>query len=160
MPKGRIFRELNLTHTRGDMYRALIEGIAYGTRHVTDTFAGLGQAPTRLLAVGGGTKRTRFGYRQRPTSSGSIRWLCDKTAGASYGDDVSGRRWTIGAGANARISANGNPAVRTVPPQLANPVYDKSYKLFRRLYEQTKDIAGRTEVTSYGLFDCPGGHTP
>ena len=53
--KGVVFG-LNLTHTRGDMYRALIEGIAHGTRHVTDTFAELGQSPARLLAVGGGTQ--------------------------------------------------------------------------------------------------------
>jgi xylulokinase len=55
--KGAMFG-FNLTHTRGDMYRALIEGIAHGTRHVTDTFAELDQAPKRLLAVGGGTKNS------------------------------------------------------------------------------------------------------
>ena len=53
--KGALFG-MNLTHTRGDIYRALIEGIAHGTRHVSDTFAEVGQSPTRLLAVGGGTR--------------------------------------------------------------------------------------------------------
>ena len=53
--KGCIFG-LDLTHTRGDIFRAVLEGIAYGTRHVFETFAESGAEPARLLAVGGGTR--------------------------------------------------------------------------------------------------------
>ncbi|MBC7142022.1 MAG: carbohydrate kinase, partial [Rhodobacteraceae bacterium] len=53
--KGAIFG-LDLTHERGDLYRAVLEGIAHGTAHVIDTFREIGQAPERILAVGGGTK--------------------------------------------------------------------------------------------------------
>ena len=134
--KGAFFG-LNLTHTRGDMYRALIEGIAYGTRHVTDTFAGLGQAPTRLLAVGGGTKNALW-LQATSDIIGIDQVVCDKTAGASYGDAFLAAL-AIGAVQRSDIS-KWNPAVRTIHAT-ANPVYDKSYKLFRRLYEQTKDIA-------------------
>ncbi len=56
--KGVIFG-LNLTHTRGDIYRALLEGIAmrHGPRH-RDLRARSGSAPQRIFAVGGGTKNT------------------------------------------------------------------------------------------------------
>ena len=51
--KGVIFG-LNLTHTRGHLYRAVLEGIACGTAHALEACAEAGAAPRRLLAVGGG----------------------------------------------------------------------------------------------------------
>src|SRR4029078_9974287 len=53
--KGVIFG-LNLTHKRGDIYRALLEGIACGTNHIIETYREIGELPRKLLAVGGGTK--------------------------------------------------------------------------------------------------------
>ena len=55
LAKGTVFG-LNLTHTRGDIYRAFLEGIALGTGHVIETYVKAGAAPDRLFAVGGGTK--------------------------------------------------------------------------------------------------------
>ncbi len=134
--KGVLFG-LNLTHTRGDIYRALIEGIAHGTRHVTDTFSELGQSPTRLLAVGGGTQNPLW-LQATSDITGIDQVLCEKTTGASFGDaflaalavglverqDI--RRW--------------NPVDKVIPAQ-SNDTYDKAHGLFRRLYQQTKDIA-------------------
>ncbi|WP_223422822.1 FGGY-family carbohydrate kinase [Tateyamaria pelophila] len=136
LAKGALFG-LNLTHTRGDMYRALIEGIAYGTRHVTDTFAELGQSPTRLLAVGGGTKNELW-VQATSDITGIDQIVCEKTTGASYGDAFLAAL-AVGLVARGDI-AKWNPAERTVTAQAA-PIYDTSYDLFRRLYEQTKDIA-------------------
>lgn len=134
--KGTFFG-LNLTHTRGDMYRALIEGIAYGTRHVTDTFAELGQSPSRLLAVGGGTKN---GLWLQATSdiTGIDQIVCEKTTGASYGDAFLAAL-AIGEVSRSDIS-DWNPAAQTINAA-SDPVYEKGYELFRKLYEQTKDIA-------------------
>ncbi len=134
--KGAIFG-LNLTHTRGDLYRALIEGIAYGTRHVTDTFSGLGQSPTRLLAVGGGTKNALW-LQATSDITGIDQVVCEKTTGASYGDAFLAAL-AIGVVQRSDIG-KWNPAVHTIRAT-ANPAYDKAYKLFRRLYAQTKDIA-------------------
>lgn len=131
------FFGLNLTHTRGDMYRALIEGIAYGTRHVTDTFAEVGQAPKRLLAVGGGTKN-RLWLEATSDISGIDQIVCEKTVGASYGDAF------LAALALGTVSKNDigvwNPVKETVRAHHLD-IYDKNYNLFRRLYEQTRDIA-------------------
>lgn len=134
--KGTLFG-LNLTHTRGDIYRALIEGIAYGTRHVTDTFAEVGQSPTRLLAVGGGTKNELW-LQATSDLCGLDQVVCEQTIGASYGDAFLAAL-AIGQVDRTDI-ANWNPPQRTVKAQ-TSATYDKSYALFRRLYEQTKDIA-------------------
>jgi predicted TIM-barrel enzyme len=53
--KGVIFG-LNLTHTRGDVVRAALEGIAFGTRHALDKFTGTGVPVVNIYAVGGGVK--------------------------------------------------------------------------------------------------------
>jgi xylulokinase len=47
---------LDLTHTRGDMFRAALEGIAQATRHIIETYAKAGVPPREVFAVGGGTK--------------------------------------------------------------------------------------------------------
>ncbi len=134
--KGTFFG-LNLTHTRGDMYRALIEGIAHGTRHVTSTFADIGQVPTRLLAVGGGTNNALW-LQATSDITGIDQIVCEKTVGASYGDAFLAAL-ALGSVARGEIS-DWNPAAQTISSR-PDPVYEKAHLLFRRLYEQTKDIA-------------------
>ncbi|WP_295311614.1 FGGY family carbohydrate kinase [Roseobacter sp.] len=134
--KGVLFG-LNLTHTRGDMYRALIEGIAHGTRHVTDTFADLGQSPARLLAVGGGTQNALW-LQATSDITGIDQIVCEKTIGASFGDAFMAAL-AVGLVDRSDIT-KWNPVSRTVTAR-HDPVYEKAHGLFRRLYSQTKDIA-------------------
>ena len=134
--KGALFG-MNLTHTRGDIYRALIEGIAHGTRHVSDTFAEVGQSPTRLLAVGGGTRNALW-LQATSDITGIDQIVCKHTTGASFGDAFLA---ALAVGIVDRSDINDwNPPSHKVKA-MPNPVYDRSHGLFRRLYEQTKDIA-------------------
>ena len=132
-----VFFGLNLTHTRGDMYRALIEGIAHGTRHVTDTFAELGQSPKRLLAVGGGTKNALW-LQSTSDITGIDQVVSEKTTGASYGDAF------LAALALGWVERSDipqwNPSLQTITAK-PDERLEKAHHLFRRLYEQTKDIA-------------------
>lgn len=134
--KGTIFG-LNLTHTRGDIYRALLEGIAHGTRHVTETFAEVGHSPARVLAVGGGTKNNLW-LQATSDITGLNQVVCEQTIGASYGDAFLAAM-SVGAVVRSDI-ARWNPPKKNVDA-VPDPIYDKSYSLFRKLYEQTKDIA-------------------
>lgn len=134
--KGAFFG-LNLTHTRGDMYRAMIEGIAFGTRHVTDTFHEVGQRPERLMAVGGGTKNALW-LQATSDISGLDQIVCEKTVGASYGNAFLAAV-AIGKADDGDIMT-WNPVAKQITTH-AHAVYEKHYALFRRLYEQTKDIA-------------------
>lgn len=134
--KGTFFG-LDLTHTRGDLYRAVIEGVAMGTRHVTDTYAEAGQVPQRLLAVGGGTKNELW-LQGTSDLTGLDQIVCSITTGASYGDAFLARL-ALGEVEHGDIET-WNPAARTVKAQ-SHPAYEKNYPLFKALYEQTKDIA-------------------
>ncbi|MCX8063520.1 MAG: FGGY-family carbohydrate kinase, partial [Anaerolineales bacterium] len=55
LAKGMIFG-LSLKHTRGDIYRAILEGVAYGIRHNLEVMQEEQVIPQRVIAVGGGTK--------------------------------------------------------------------------------------------------------
>jgi len=134
--KGAIFG-LNLTHSRGDLYRALIEGIAHGSRHVTDTFSEVGQTPARVLAVGGGTQNALW-LQATSDISGLDQIVSKQSIGASYGDAFLAAM-AIGAATKSDI-AQWNPPLKTIEAE-SHPVHEKNHKLFRRLYEQTKDIA-------------------
>jgi xylulokinase len=48
------FIGLSLSTTRGDLFRAVLEGIAFGFRHHLDVFAELGQVPRRVRVTNGG----------------------------------------------------------------------------------------------------------
>ena len=131
------FFGLNLTHTRGDMYRALLEGIAFGTNHVLETYKEVGENPNRLLAVGGGTKNQLW-LQATSDVSGMDQIVCKNTFGASYGNAFLAAV-AIGTAKPYDIS-HWNPIAATIKAK-QEPAYKMQYSLFRRLYEQTKDIA-------------------
>ena len=130
------FFGLNLTHTRADMFRAVVEGIAAGTAHVLETYAEAGASPAQVMAVGGGTKNAL--WLQATSDFGGIaQQVCAKTVGASYGNAFLAAV-AIGAAKPADI-ARWNPNERTVEPE-AVPAYAVQYPLWKRLYAQTRDI--------------------
>ncbi|MCP4382042.1 MAG: FGGY-family carbohydrate kinase [Hyphomicrobiales bacterium] len=136
--KGVLFG-LNLTHGRGDVYRALLEGIAYGTNHVIETYEDVGQSPVRLLAVGGGTKNKVW---SQATSDISARdqILCSRTIGASYGDAF------LAALAVGDVDRGGIAKWNPIEAEIeASPsdVYRRQYKVFREIYNRNADLMHR-----------------
>ena len=135
--KGVVFG-LNLTHTRGDIYRALLEGIACGTAHIVDTYREVGAAPDRMYAVGGGTKNTVWSQATSDVS-GIAQVLRSRTIGASYGDAFLAAV-AVGDAKPGDISG-WNPVEATIEPRgECADVYARQYRVFRGLYEQTKDL--------------------
>lgn len=137
LAKGCFFG-LNLTHTRGDLYRAVIEGICYGTRHVTDTYGEIGQKVERLLAVGGGTKNALW-LEATSHITGLDQEVREKTIGASYGDAFLAAL-ALGKCSREDIDA-WNPVARRVEAR-ADPRYEHNYAIFRKLYTATKELMG------------------
>ena len=136
---------LTLSHKRADIYRALLEGVAYALRHNLEVMAKAGGNAARLVAVGGGTKNTLWlqivsdvlGKRQEVPST---------TLGAAYGDAFM-----------AALAANVVPGwdtirewvaiQRVIEPSAANHnTYEPYYRIFRDLYPETRDIQHRLAV--------------
>ena len=82
--KGMLFG-LNLAHTRADIYRALIEGIAYGTNHIIEAYIAAGRAPRSICAVGGGV-RNRVWTQATSDVTGRLQDVRRLSIGACYGD--------------------------------------------------------------------------
>jgi len=133
--KGAFFG-LDLTHTRADLYRAVLEGIAMGTAHVLETCAEVGAAPRTVRAVGGGTKNALW-LQATSDLSGVPQELCRQTIGASYGDAFLAAL-AIGQVAPGDI-ARWNPVDARVAPE-AVPAYAVQYPIWKRLYLQTRDL--------------------
>jgi xylulokinase len=133
--KGLLFG-LNLTHTRADLYRALLEGIAFGTRHIMETYADSEQKPTRIEAVGGGTKNSVW-LQATSDVIGMTQHIRKTTIGASYGNAFLA---AMGVGDVKRSDIQKwNDADRAVAPATQTAeIYDRQFKLFRALYEQNK----------------------
>jgi len=135
--KGTIFG-LNLTHGRGDLYRALLEGIAFGTNHILETYREIGHLPKKLLAVGGGTKNPVWSQATSDVS-GLAQTVCGKTVGASYGDAFLA---ALGVGDVRKNDIRAwNPEERRIVPDRGNrAVYRKQYRIFKELYERNRDL--------------------
>lgn len=136
LAKGAFFG-LDLTHTRGDLYRAVLEGIAAGTAHALEAFAEAGAAPERVVAVGGGTQNAVW-VQATSDLCGWVQDLRQVSTGASFGNAFLAAL-AVGAVAEDDI-ARWNPPDRQVTPERV-PAYDRQYPLWKALYRQTADIA-------------------
>lgn len=141
------FVGLTLRHTRGHLYRAVLEGTAYGVRHIVETLRAAGARDRRFVAVGGGTKQALWtqivsdvlGCRQE---------LPRVTIGASYGDAL----LAATAAGLAGIDTRWNETVAAVEPDArCAERYDALYAVYRGLYpamrEQMHALAAFQERT-------------
>jgi xylulokinase len=138
--KGVVFG-LNLTHTRGDVYRALFEGIAYGTAHIFDTYEAAGQQAKAIYAVGGGTKN-RVWAQATSDISGCSQIVREKTIGASYGDAFLAAL-AVGDVALGDIAKWNPVATRFDADAATADLYRRQYAVFLELYPKTRDLMHR-----------------
>lgn len=132
---------LTLSHTRAHVYRALLESVAYGIRHNLEEMSAGGQMPSRLVAIGGGTKNRLWlqivsdvtGYAQEVRT----------TPGASYGDAFLAGMG-VGLFPNTETILGWLGEAETIRPnKRVKPLYDEYYQQFRALYDVTLDVVHR-----------------
>jgi xylulokinase len=130
---------LTTQHGVGELYRAALEGIAYGVRHNLETMraaGGLGDT-ARLVAVGGGTQGGLWTQIVSDVT-GAEQQIPAETIGAALGDALLAG---IATGAEPDIAV-WNPVTSTVRPDpAAAEVYAEFYPRYRDLYFATADIA-------------------
>jgi xylulokinase len=127
---------LTLSHTRGDVYRAALEGIAMGVRHNIEAMEEAGAQLGRVVAVGGGAQGSLWTQIVSDVT-GHPQEVPTHTIGASYGVSY----LAACAVGDASISA-WNPPARTVEPNEEHAAgYDELYKLYRDLYPATERFA-------------------
>lgn len=135
--KGMVFG-LNLTHRRGDLFRATLEGIACGTNHIFETYDAVGETPRNVFSVGGGTKNKVWAQATSDVS-GRTQILRDKSMGASYGNAFLA---ALAVGdAQAQDIKTWNPVASEISANKEHgETYRKHYGIFRELYERNRDL--------------------
>ena len=135
--RGVIFG-LNLTHGRGHVYRALLEGIGFGTRHIFETYAEAGAPLRQVRAVGGGT-RNRVWLQTTSDIVGQPQALCRRSRGAAYGDAFLAAR-AVGAAVDGDIDLWNPVDGEVTPDRDAVALYDGLYGVYRGVYDRTRDL--------------------
>ena len=128
---------LTLSHGRGHLYRAVLEGVACGVRHNLETMEQAGERAQRIVAAGGGVRGGLWTQIVSDVTGRSQERPCE-TVGASYGDALLAGRTCGLVPADADWS---ELAERIEPAQSTTETYDELYRLYRDLYPATREIA-------------------
>jgi len=140
---GAIFG-LGLQTTREQIYRALLESIAFGSRRIMDNFEEHGLVLSEIVACGGIAERSPLIMQLLADTSGRLVHVPDVSEIPARGAALFG---AVAAGVfddiGSAIEATRPKEVRTYTPDLeAKKTYDRVYEIYRTLYE----LLGRTEV--------------
>jgi xylulokinase len=133
------FTGLGLHHGPGHLWRALLEGVAFGIRHHVEVFGEMGMPANRVLASDGG--------------SASAVWLqiiadvLDRPVRPLYGHPGSclGASWMAALGSGLTDDPLGAQAFVSLAPPVQplaehRAVYDAAYAEYRTLYETLKPL--------------------
>jgi xylulokinase len=142
-PRARgAFVGLTASHTRADVIRAILEGVAFSLR---DTFSIFGEmnVPVRSVRLGGGGARSALWRQIQADVYGHEIEVVEAEEGAAYGA-------ALLAGVGARMWASVDEACVSVvrvakrvrPDAEAVATLNKNYAAYRRVYGATRDIFG------------------
>ena len=136
--KGMVFG-LTLSHTRADVYRSLLEGIGFGIRHMIDTMIEEGAKPKRIIASAGGTRNR--GWMQIVCNIANIEMVIPEQESSAPIGDAFMAGVGVGYYKNLKESSKIIKKTTTLKPEPANThIYSDYYRIYRQLYEQTKDL--------------------
>jgi xylulokinase len=139
--RGVIFG-LTLRHSRGDVYRAILEAVGYGIRHNIDAMREEGIFPRKIFAVGGGTLNPEWMHIVSDIA-GIEQHIPAEQIGASYGDALMAG---VGVGMfsdTAEASKKITTKQVILPDSSQNQIYSECYRIYRELYEKTADTMHR-----------------
>ena len=140
---GAIFG-LTLQSTSAEIYRALLESIAFGNRRIMDNFEEHGVRLDRIVACGGIAQKSPLTMQLVADTSGRTVEVPASSeiparGAALFGAVAAGRFTDI----SAAIAATRPATARSYTPDpAAGPTYDRVYAIYRDLYE----LLGRSRV--------------
>jgi xylulokinase len=150
-PQARgVIAGLSLAHSRGHLYRAILEAIAFGVAHNMEAMRAAGARPRRAVAVGGGAKSELL-LQIVSDVTGIEQELPAQTIGASYGDAFLAGLATGVVSMSDLESHWVKPGRRFVPDPARQGLYQEYYRIYRDLYLDTKeDVHALAELGAVG----------
>lgn len=138
-PQARgVIAGLTLAHARQHVYRAILEGVAYGLAHNLEVIHGTGVATARAVAVGGGTKNELW-LQIVSDVTGVEQIVPAETIGAAYGDAFLAGLATGLLKQPDDIKTWVKPSRIIQPDPAVHDVYARYYRVYRRLYPKLKE---------------------
>lgn len=133
---------LTLQHTKGHLFRAILEGVGYGFRHHVEAMADVGIDVDRVRAIGGGAGSELWRGIVSDITGVSQEYVADPLGSplgdaflAGYGTGVFESLDAL----DARVAVTGS----TDPDPETRDVYDEYYHVYRDLYPQVRDSMHR-----------------
>jgi xylulokinase len=142
-PRARgAFVGLTASHTRADVIRAILEGVAFSLRDTFSIFAEM-NVPVKSVRLGGGGARSALWRQIQADVYGHEIEVVEAEEGAAYGA-------ALLAGVGARMWASVDEACVSVvrvakrvrPDAEAVATLNKNYAAYRRVYSATREIFG------------------
>jgi L-ribulokinase len=135
---------LTLQTTRGQIYRTLLESIAFGNRRIIENFAAHGLALNEIVACGGIAEKSPLMMQLLADTSGLPVSVPDSTQVPARGAALFG---AVAAGvfpdiAGAIAATRPGTARSYLPDREAKTIYDRVYGIYHELY----DKLGRTDA--------------
>ncbi|MBU3216796.1 xylulokinase [Clostridium estertheticum] len=133
------FIGLNITHTRGDMTRSILEGVCFGLRDSLEILKSMGIEVKEVRVSGGGSKSTLWKQILASVFNLKVSSINSKE-GPAYGAAILA---AVGCGLYDNVDDACNSLIKitdTIMP-IAKDVdkYDKTYKVYASLYGCLKD---------------------
>lgn len=133
-PEARgIIRGLSLKHTTGHMFRAIIEGIAYGTEHILRTFRQNGYVVEEMVVAGGPTKSPLWMQIHADVSNVPLTFTAVPD-GPALGSAILG---AVAAGLYPDVQTAADRMVRVTSHIEPNPERHEAYKFYVDQYINT-----------------------
>ncbi len=139
--RGVIFG-LTLSHTRDHLYRSALESVGYAVRQHLEVLRDHGLPLKRLMAVGGGTKNAAWMQIVADIIGSPIR-VSEISVGAAFGDALMAALGTGRFESFQQLDQVISIARIYQPDPLRHRQYERYYKVYCELYQQTKDIMHR-----------------
>jgi xylulokinase len=133
------FVGLTLSHTRGHLTRAIMEGVTYSLRDSLAIMTDLGVPVKQIRASGGGAKNPFWRQMQASVFGKPVfSMLADE--GAAYGVALLA---AVGAGEYKDITEACAATIKTAdeskPDAPARKVYDRAFPIYQSLYQSLRD---------------------
>ena len=134
-----VFFGLSAMHSRGDLLRAVMEGVSYSQRDSLEILRGMGVSAGEMLACGGGGTSPLWRQMLADVYNCPVRTVQSKEGPALGAAILAG----VGAGLYPSVQDACEKLVKLNEPQspIAEnvPQYEKYYQVYRRLYPALKD---------------------
>jgi xylulokinase len=141
-----VFLGLANSHSRGHLFRAVLEGVAFGYRQMAEILVERGNPLTEIIAINGGARSPLWRQIFADVLGVPIRWR------PNSGGTMLGGAYLAAVGSGIQKDFTGltawlEPTLDTFPNPDNADVYQRQFSVFSQLYGRLKDCFTRLSPT-------------